>query len=115
MSKRSRNDAIDEHMDSKEIRTIVLEIACAAGSPKEKEAFFRKRHPEFAESYPALFEMACRPGFDMNRFIYMMEMREKVMQRERTVEDASMEVGQALFNEYVKPVLPFANKKDGSS
>lgn len=100
-----------DHLSSNEIRTIVLEISCSAGHQKDKEAKFRKKYHDFAEMYPALFEMACTPNFDISKLLYMLELREKVMQNETTVDDASKEVGQSLFNEYVKPVLSKATPK----
>lgn len=108
--KRTREDTTD-HISTQEIQKIVLEIACAAGTPKEKENTFRRRYPEFAERYPALFEMVCLPTFDMAKLQYMLQLREQVMQKERTIDDASKEVGQSLFDEYVKPVLPHAQTK----
>lgn len=110
MSKRTRDETMD-HLSTDDIRKIVLEIACAAGTTKDKEKTFRKRHAEFAERYPALFEMVCQPTFDMGRLNYMLNMREKVIQQDRTIDDASKEVGQVLFDEYVKPVLPHAATK----
>lgn len=110
MSKRARDESM-EHMKTDEIRKIVTEIVCAAGTPKDKEKIFRKRHPEFAERYSALFEMVCSPSPDMQKLLYMLELREKVMTQERTIDDASKEVGQTLFDEYVKPVLPLAKQK----
>lgn len=103
MTKRNR-EPID-NMSSDDIRSIVLEISCAAGNPKDKQQTFQKRHPEFAERYPALFEMACHPNFDMSKLQYMLNLRDQITQKERTVEDASKEVGQTLFNEYVHPIV----------
>jgi hypothetical protein len=93
------------HLTSDEIRAIVLEIACSAGTPSEKEKKFRQKYPHFAEFYPTLLDLACRPQFEMSKLQYFLQLRDQITQRERTVEDASKEVGQALFDEYVQPVV----------
>lgn len=103
--KGKRERDTETHMTTEEIKKIVMEMVCAAGTVKEKDAIFHRRYPEFAERYPALFEMACTPGFDIQKLFFMLELRDKIDARERTVEDASKEVGQALFDEYVKPII----------
>lgn len=112
-SKRARES--DAHFNSDEIRKIVMEIACAAGTPKDKEKIFRKKHYDFAERLPALFDMACQPNFDMQKLMYMLQMRDQILNNQTTLEDASKDVGQTLFNEYVAPVLPHAKTKDDAS
>lgn len=106
-----RNRETPDHLSSSDIRKIVLEISCSAGHPKDKETKFRKKYHDFAELYPALFEMACTPNFDISKLLYMLELRDKVIQNETSVEDASKVVGETLFDEYVKPVLSKATPK----
>lgn len=100
--KRSREEALDG-LSNEEILSIVREIVTSNGTTKEKMKTFSKSHPSFAERYPALLEMACAPNFDMQRLEYMLNLRGQIQSKARTVEDASIEVGQVLFNEYVKP------------
>lgn len=52
-----------------------------------------------------LYEKICEDDFDMDRFKYMIELREQIHKKQQTVESASMEVGQRLFNIYVKPIV----------
>lgn len=110
MNKRPREDV--EHFATDDIRKIVIEIACAAGAPKDKDKTFRKKYYDFSEKYPALFDMACRPDFDIHKLNYMLQLREQISNNHTNIDEASKKVGQALFDEYVKPVLPYAKTKD---
>jgi hypothetical protein len=110
--KRSRSEQADTNFTAEDIKRIVMEIVCAAGMPKDKEIMFRKRHPDFAERYPALFLMACEPNFDMRKLSFMLDMMSKIDKQETTLDAASKEVGQTLFDEYVAPILPNAQTKE---
>lgn len=110
--KRKAMDPIgDDQMDSATINAIVAEIVAHSGTAKDKEARFERKYPAFVERYPFLFALACAPDFDAHRFNYMMSLREQVQSRDRTAEDASKEVGQVLFDEYVKPMVGKMTKK----
>lgn len=100
-------------------------------NPVERSAFIRKNvqqvremsraghdnetiksvFPKFAEEYPQLFEMVLRPGgFDEKSLGLMITMLDKMGAGHTSQHQASIKVGQHLMNEYVKPVLPPANK-----
>ena len=85
------------------IKEIVEDIRQSTLSVIQKKAFFEKRYPEFFENFPTLSEACCAPDFDYGRFKYMMKMRDDVLQDKRTLDGASKEVGQKLFDHYVKP------------
>lgn len=107
-TKRARlaaQDGFADGMSNEEIRAIVAEIALAQGSPDHKATAYKDKFPEFVERYPVLFEMACARDFDMRRFEYMMAMRERIGNKQETVESASKEVGRVMFEDYVKPIV----------
>lgn len=103
MTKRGRGD---DKPSSAEIMSIVKEIYDFDGSHKQKESVFSKKYPEFAENYKMLFSMACDSSFDFDRLQYMLNLRDKIDTKEVTFEAASKEVGQAMFDVYVKDVVP---------
>lgn len=92
-------------------REEILEIAAdIRNHQRTKEEHFNK-HADFAERYPVLFDSMCNPNMDMKMLKYMLDMMEKVQSNTTTQFTASAAVGQKLFNKYVEPVLPFAEKK----
>jgi hypothetical protein len=106
MLKRTRTELADSFsLSSAEILAIVKEIRAFPGSNKVKERHFSQLYPEFVERYTNLFELACEPSFDMARLEYMLGLRDRIVAKEQTVEEASKEVGQTLFDVYVKPKL----------
>jgi hypothetical protein len=90
---------------SDEIIAIVQTIVAQSGSTKDKQRIVRKTFPEFAEKYPNLFQMACEPDFNVERLAYMLKMRDAVEQQKVTQHQASVSVGENLFQEYVKPLV----------
>lgn len=102
--KRERDTMTDLSSDA--IRAIVREIIASRGTEKEKVAKFEKVYPDFAMRYSVLFKLACAPDFDMPRLDYMLGLRDQITNNERTLENASVEVGQTLFDHYVKPIVP---------
>jgi hypothetical protein len=68
----------------------------------EKFEKLKKEFPKFADRYIMLFEMAIRnEDFDWNSFNYMINMRNKIINDNMTVEDASKKVGQDWYDKYV--------------
>lgn len=102
-TKRSRN--ADEELSSDEILTIVRDIMTAPLTVKDKARVYRTKYPEFAERYEHLFNMACEPNFEFEKLEYMIRLREKVNTGRMTFENASKQVGQKMFDEYVKPMV----------
>jgi len=68
----------------------------------EKFEKLKSEFPDFSARYLMLFEMAIRnEEFDWNSFNYMINMRNKIINNEMTVEDASKKVGEDWFNKYI--------------
>ena len=98
-------DPLSDGLPSSEIIAIVDEILNFTGTAEARKVYFTNKYPFFAERYVALLATSCSPGFDYARFRYMMSLRDKVTSNVRTLEDASKEVGQVLFDQYVAPVV----------
>lgn len=98
-------ETIVNNMSSEEIKSIVNEISKAKMTQKERMVYYEKKYPEFSKNYSMLFNMACEPGFELERFEYMMNMRDRIINKEETLDSASTKVGQVLFDKFVKPVI----------
>jgi hypothetical protein len=105
------NSSDGETLQSSEIVSIVDEIIAFQGTSEAREAHFKEKYPFFTESFPTLFSMACAPGFDYPRFKYMMSLRDAIHSQRRTLDDASKEVGQVLYDEYVAPIVNNSSEK----
>lgn len=111
--KRTIEESSKLELTSDEIISKVREIITRQGNVKEKQRYFRKTMPEFAERYPALFNMACDPEFDssrMERLEYMLRMRDNVSSNKISQHNASVKVGENLYTEYVKPLVDKTKK-----
>lgn len=85
---------------------IAKEIQASPLSEQERMKEFKNTYDDFFTKYPNLFEMCCKPNCNMQMLEYMMEMLEKVHGNDTSQDDASVKVGQMLFDTYVNPVLP---------
>jgi len=101
-SKRKHEEVEPEQLSSAEILTVVTEMRQDGSSEKDKKRIYRKKYPLFAEGYPVLFEMACRPDFDFQRFQHMLMLKDSVEKGNLTQHDASVKVGKVLYDVYVK-------------
>ena len=103
----SKPDKLPDYMDDSQlsqetIRNIVSDIQKTPQNKEKRIEYFSMKYPEFYEKYPILFDMACRDVFDYEKFNYMMRIREQIAAKERTIEHASVEVGQKIFDMYMK-------------
>lgn len=103
--KRSAEDIDHADLSNEEILKIVEEIISDPMSEKEKIIEYGKKYPEFSKRHEMLFEVVCRPNFDLARLKYMMSLRSQIQNNSTTVETASNRVGLQLFNQYVKPIV----------
>lgn len=107
MTKRRHDQvASTEDMPLDQICEVVLNIRKIAGPERVRKIEARKTFSDFETRYPMLFAMACGDNFDMERFVYMMQMKMRIENRELTAEQASIQVGQTMFDTFVAPNLP---------
>jgi hypothetical protein len=76
-----------------------------SSSMLNKQHVFKEKYPEFAEKYPTLFGMCCDPNSDISKLDYLLNMLKNIQTDRMTQHVASVNVGQILFDEYVKPVV----------
>ena len=60
---------------------------------------------ELYDMYPSIFKMACKGDMNIERLTYMLDMLDKIKNNNITEHDASVNVGQVLVDEIVKPNL----------
>lgn len=92
----------DAELSNAELLAIVDVARGFHGSVKERRSMMERKYPDFASRYPFLFDMVCQDDFDMDRFKYMLDMRAMVNAHNMSHYDASKEIGQKMFDIYVK-------------
>jgi hypothetical protein len=106
-------DFVSDGLDTKEIRDIVQDIMIIIENNRNKATHeeiinnIKKsddvRIKLFTERYPMLFDMVTKKeGFDYSSFEYFLTMRDKIIKKELTSDDASKHVGQVWFDKYYK-------------
>lgn len=92
---------VAEQLDTTTIQIIVKDIQSSKSRDvSARKTVYEAKYPSFAESYPMLFDMACGLDFDYAKFNMMMSIREQIANKDRTVEDASKEIGQKFYTMY---------------
>ena len=106
-------DFVSDGLDTKEIRDIVQDIMIIIENNKNKSTHEEiinniknsndVRIKLFTERYPMLFDMVTKKeGFDYSSLEYFLTMRDKIIKKEITSDDASKHVGQVWFDKYYK-------------
>lgn len=103
-------DFVKDGLTTAEIRDTIMNIRnFIQANPSYKDASeddvatkVGKEFPFFAKRYPMLFSMACKAGeFDFQSLEYFLNMRDNIISKKMTSEEASKQVGQEWFNKYV--------------
>jgi len=103
----SEHNFIADGLTNVELVNIITELQTAkneviASNDNDKYEKLKEKYSLFATRYPMLFEMAIKDGdFDWVSFNYMINMRNKIINNELSVEKASEVVGKEWFNKYV--------------
>lgn len=87
-------------VDPSEIRRVVDTIL--ASDAPNKEEHFAEIYADFKEKYPVLYKTACS-GEKVEHLDFMLGMLEQMNKKQKTQHDASVAVGQLLFDKYVEP------------
>lgn len=91
-------------MEAEKIMNIAKEIISSSLKANSKKVHFEKKFPDFAEKYPTLFNKCCETS-DITTIQYVLNMLLNIEQNKMTQETATANVGQKLFDEYVKPYV----------
>tara|TARA_B110000444_G_C18597968_1_gene481661 strand:+ start:66 stop:404 length:339 start_codon:yes stop_codon:yes gene_type:complete len=67
-----------------------------------EKTILKKKYELFSKRYPMLFDTIIEPIYDQNRLLMFLNMRDKIVNNEKTFEDASKDIGNVMFKEYVK-------------
>ena len=93
-------------MDSKDILADVEAIDKLVNSEENVDSHkLELEYKDLFDNYPSIFKMACEGNMDFIRLKYMLEMIDKVKNNKISEHDASVDVGQKLVDEIVKPDL----------
>lgn len=73
-----------------------------------KEEYFENRYQIFKKKYPQLYKAICtEEKFDMDNLRFMLNMLHNVqVKKETTLYNAEVQIGEMLFNKYVKQNVP---------
>lgn len=99
-----------DHWKTDDIIEIIETIYKAGNNFNERKEFGKINYPDFIVRYPMLSLMACEDKIDKKTLTYMMNMRNKVLNDECSVENASRVVGQKFYGKFVSPVVDTLNK-----
>lgn len=100
----SKIKEVQEKMNTKDMK--ILKKRDEEEYVKEMKSNFE----EFSEDYPGLFDKILNGTIQDKQFQNMLFLLKKMEGGEMSEHDASVQVGQNLVDEFVKPVLP--NDKD---
>jgi hypothetical protein len=72
---------------------------------KRQKEYYVEKYPDFAKEYPHLLEKLYEENFDLDTLRYMLNQKQKMDANKLTEHEASVRVGTALVDKYVKPNL----------
>ena len=72
---------------------------------QSKIDYYSSMYPNLFTAYPTALKKACEPNFDLEKFKWMMNMQKSVQNNQISQHNASVEVGERLVDEHVKPKL----------
>ena len=96
------------------VRDMISKVETLQGEGKTVDEI-RKEMSDFVTNYPRLFEMVSRPGYDKSQVRTMLTMLDRMGAGELSQHQASMIVGQKVFNTYVTPSLKNPSNNNGST
>ena len=98
-------DFVKDGLSTEDIKKTVRAIRFTIEYSKVKDNALidklKKEYEFFSTRYPMLFDMAVRfDNFDYDSFDYMIKMREKIINNNLSVKEASEKVGKEWFDKY---------------
>ena len=89
----------------KEVESILEKNKTNTLPANEYKEKLINEHKDFYEAYPGIFDMSMNGTMDIDRLKFMLSMTDKINNKEISEHDASVEVGQMLVDDFVKPSL----------
>jgi hypothetical protein len=69
---------------------------------ENKQQYFENKYANFKKKYPKLFEMACSTEqMEISNLDFMLSMLSKMKDDSMTQHDASVQVGQFMYDKYI--------------
>ncbi len=92
---------------------IQLNQSLKLSNPDLFQQRLQEKYGNFRERYPTLFQLIVDNSgqFEERRLLEMLRMRERVSNSNISYENASIQIGQKYFDEYVKPIVDTNGKK----
>ena len=90
-------------MDS--LKKVLLEMKSSPLKQNEKEEFFVTKYKSISDEYPMIIKKACEQDFDYAKIFWMIDKKLEVDSKNITQHDASVEIGEVLVDEYIKPII----------
>jgi hypothetical protein len=97
----------------RQIDTILSELRKRANPSLSEQPFsfinqMQQEYSTFFEAYPKLFDLMCKDPyhFERGRLVQMLQMRNRIYNKELSYEQASKNVGKQYYEEFVKPTIP---------
>jgi hypothetical protein len=82
------------------IKAIV--IAIRNTNVENKQQYFEDKYANFKKKYPKLFDMACSTEtMELSNLDFMLSMLSKMKDESMTQHDASVHVGQFMYDKYI--------------
>ena len=72
---------------------------------QQSKTQFQVTYPDFFRRCPVLSEKLFDPNMDRGMLRYMLQQKQQIMEQGVTEHEASVNVGNRLVNQYVKPIL----------
>jgi hypothetical protein len=95
-------------------RYIKVNESLKNSNPEQFHQKLLEKYGAFKERFPSLFQMLLldAEGFDERRLIQMLRLKERVSNNNISYQDASIQIGQQYFDEYVKPIVDNPNNSN---
>ena len=88
-----------------EIVQEILDNLENSSNIKELQQHYAMKYPLFKENYPTLFEKLFETSLDKRILTLMLEEKKNIDSNTVSQHDASVKIGEALVDKYVKPML----------
>ena len=82
----------------------------------KREEHFGNLYPELQTQFPFLFHKICTdPHMDLSKLEYMLQMRDAMKEGQNGLDtqEAARQVGQTMFDTFVKPMLDAKEAEEG--
>lgn len=104
MSEKELPEFVKDGLTTEEIRekiSAIRKIIKNEGFSEKIKETIREENIDFYERYPMLFDLVVREDFNNTYLDYFLAMRENIIEKKITSEDASKKIGQEWFEKFV--------------